>query len=40
MKQRWINVLLEDVIVKIGVVGNFSDDNFELILKGKVIFEN
>lgn len=28
-----------DVIVKIGVVGNFIDDNFKVFLKGKVIFK-
>lgn len=39
-KQRRTNALSEDVIVKIGVVGNFSDDNLELIPKGKVTFEN
>lgn len=29
-----------DVIVKIGVVGNFTDDNLKVFPKGKVTFKN
>lgn len=37
-KQR-TNAVSVDVIVKIGVVGNFSEDNLKLFPKGKVTFK-
>lgn len=39
-KQRRTNAVSVDVIVKIGVVGNFSDDNLKLIPKGKVTLKD
>lgn len=35
--KEWKYVIMMDVIVKVGIVGDFIDNNFKLFLNGKEI---